>query len=662
MPPKYEQHFREIWQQKPEFKHWLKPVANDSTRAFCAYCSCELAAKVTDIKKHSSTLKHKKKADPFSNKTQSKIVFATKSKCLESSSSEGSLAMFISEHCATLAVDHLTALCKIQFSDSKSSKDLQMHRTKCTNVIKNVLAPHFLELLRSDIGLQSYSLIIDESTDISVAKLLGVVIRYYSLSDKRIICTYLGIVQLENGTAQGIVSALKSLLKEIKLDIKNLVGIGVDNASVNVGINNGVYELLKVDNQHLIMVRCVCHSLQLALSHSYANSLPRNIDFLVKETYNWFSHSTKRQIKYKSIYKTINNDSEPLKIPKVCDTRWISIEPAVKRILQQWDELKLHFSIVREEEKCYTSEVLYEMYKDPVNKLYLLYLKTILNEVQRVTKAFESENSDPVRLLEDLTNLVQFLGKKIIIPTAKIDVLSDNFDSYIDPTPYLGYEFELFSKEINPQMLVNVKGRCIDFTKKLIIELRNRLPSNLKVLRKMNLFSSKNCLRVLKEPIIEIAALLGYTPEEVDKINDQWTNLTLIKWVNVNTTIDLWNEIYFYKDSAGINPFRELADLAVKILSLPHSNADVERLFSQTNIIKNKLRNRMQTSTLAAILTIKTSLKRMQKSCCTYVLPHDVISKIGTMKTYQSAGQAVDQSDENECDDVTDDEEEIVIL
>lgn len=98
---------------------------------------------------------------------------------------------------------------------------------------------------------------------------------------------------------------------------------------------------------NLVLIRCVCHSLQLAVSHASINTIPRHIEFLVRETYNWFSISPKRQGEYKRNYETINCGKQPLKVLKVCATRWLSIEPAVRRILEQWEELKLHFSLSR---------------------------------------------------------------------------------------------------------------------------------------------------------------------------------------------------------------------------------------------------------------------------------------------------------------------------
>lgn len=50
---------------------------------------------------------------------------------------------------------------------------------------------------------------------------------------------------------------MKSALQKYNLDIKNLIGIGSDNASVMVEINKGVYAILKQENPNLILIKCV---------------------------------------------------------------------------------------------------------------------------------------------------------------------------------------------------------------------------------------------------------------------------------------------------------------------------------------------------------------------------------------------------------------------
>lgn len=76
------------------------------------------------------------------------------------------------------------------------------------------------------------------------------------------------------------VTATKTCLKFF-FNTKNIVGLGSDNASVTVEINNGVYKMLKEDNLNLILIICVFHSLQLATSYACAYTIPRHLDFLI---------------------------------------------------------------------------------------------------------------------------------------------------------------------------------------------------------------------------------------------------------------------------------------------------------------------------------------------------------------------------------------------
>ncbi|CAI6354474.1 unnamed protein product [Macrosiphum euphorbiae] len=75
----------------------------------------------------------------------------------------------------------------------------------------------------------------------------------------------------------------------------------------------------------------------------------------------------------------------------------------------------------------------------------------------------------------------------------------------------------------------------------------------------------------------------------MDKVNHQWNNVTSIKWIERINTTKFWKEVDDYVDASGNNHFNELCKLSKRIIVLPFSNADVERLFSQMNIVKSKL-------------------------------------------------------------------------
>ncbi|XP_029650802.1 uncharacterized protein LOC115224104 [Octopus sinensis] len=209
-----------------------------------------------------------------------------------------------------------------------------------------------------------------------------------------------------------------------------------------IGVNNSVFQKLKEVPSSLLF-KSVCHSLQLAVFHTCAECLPINLEFLVSETYKWFSHSSTRQSAYKQLYLAIN-DKEPVKIVNSCTTRWLSIEPAVNRILSQWFELQTRFQTTTTKETCFIVQTLHEIFYDSKNELYFLFLHPILKHVQEVNKLFESNTVDKTKLSEDLSNLIKSVANMIVLPTCGINPLDPDasIEKILDPKPNLGYRFE----------------------------------------------------------------------------------------------------------------------------------------------------------------------------------------------------------------------------
>lgn len=74
-----------------------------------------------------------------------------------------------------------------------------------------------------------------------------------------------------------------------------------------VGKYNSVTALFKQELNDLIVIKCVSHSLHLCAEKA-AETLPRQLEFLVRESHNWFSYSPKRLEYYRDIQ---HNKQEP---------------------------------------------------------------------------------------------------------------------------------------------------------------------------------------------------------------------------------------------------------------------------------------------------------------------------------------------------------------
>ena len=77
-----------------------------------------------------------------------------------------------------------------------------------------------------------------------------------------------------------------------------------------------------------------------------------------------------------------------------------------------------------------------------------------------------------------------------------------------------------------------------------------------------------------------------------------------------DTTESFWLRLHNVK-VGGEYRYRDLTMGVIKMLCLPFSNAEVERIFSGVNYYKSKLRSLMSTDLLEAILYCKFGLKWM---------------------------------------------------
>ncbi|XP_063604505.1 uncharacterized protein LOC134779997 [Penaeus indicus] len=136
---------------------------------------------------------------------------------------------------------------------------------------------------------------------------------------------------------------------------------------------------------------------------------------------------TLRQQKYKSLYSTINVGDEPLKTLKLSNTRWLSIAPCVQRLLQQYEELKLHFQVARDEERNYTADLLYQIgYRRQRNSES--GEGTVQKLINGAAKRGEEEAANKYEQLQSLSSL----SPSIVLGQAKLKLQDLSFLSLYD--------------------------------------------------------------------------------------------------------------------------------------------------------------------------------------------------------------------------------------
>ena len=106
------------------------------------------------------------------------------------------LCAFVAEHLPISILDHLPGLISNVCEDSTISKSIKCVRTKGTEVFQAVFGKHYLDELIITLKKCKFSLIIDETTDISTVKQLVLIYRYYDSTLRNTVDKYLALISV----------------------------------------------------------------------------------------------------------------------------------------------------------------------------------------------------------------------------------------------------------------------------------------------------------------------------------------------------------------------------------------------------------------------------------------------------------------------------------
>jgi hypothetical protein len=232
------------------------------------------------------------------------------------------LTMCLVEHnLPFLFMDHLPKLLTTTISDSEIVGKIKCSRTKTVKLV-HLLKEEAQKEMISQLQSCKCSLIIDETTDISVTKCLAIVVRYVE-NYQRVQDKLLTLVEPLNCTAEGITTSVLSALRDFNIPVENIIGYPSDNCSVMMGDIGGVKAKLQTINPNIFVMGCICHSMHLCASYA-AKKLPSNVEQFVRDIYNYISRSSNRMKSYKEFQVFV--DLKPHKLLKLGQTRWLSLE------------------------------------------------------------------------------------------------------------------------------------------------------------------------------------------------------------------------------------------------------------------------------------------------------------------------------------------------
>jgi hypothetical protein len=129
------------------------------------------------------------------------------------------------------------------------------------------------EHIRAEIGDSKYSILVDETCDVSKREQMALVFRFvdkHGCLQER----FFHLIHVANTKSKTLKRELSSVLSKHGFDVQNMRGQGYDGASNMKGELNGLQALFVKDCPYAYYVHCYAHRLQLALVGAAKDVVP----------------------------------------------------------------------------------------------------------------------------------------------------------------------------------------------------------------------------------------------------------------------------------------------------------------------------------------------------------------------------------------------------
>ncbi|GFN80995.1 proteinral transcription factor ii-i repeat domain-containing protein 2 [Plakobranchus ocellatus] len=684
----YKQSFKDEWLKDLDLKEWLVQDSVDKDSSFCKSCKTTIKnSNKSMLLRHKESTKHKEsmRAATTSVSISNFMVKASTTEDEQIAKSELQIAAYFVEHNIPMAtVDHFLPVLKKVCPDSKIAQKLSLKRTKLSYTIQDGIAFHEKLNITDICRKQKFSIIIDESTDISVTQVLAIVCRYFDMNQQNVVDALLDAITVENGTAQGLYEAVKQTLQDRNIPLTNIIGFASDNCSTMMGSSGGFQKLLCNDIPSVFIMGCVCHSFALCASHA-VSVLPSFLEAFLRDLTSYFSRSSKRQRDFTMIQDVV--DMVNHKIPKLSQTRWLSRENVIKVILEQYEALLLYFQSEAITDKVDGANRIYDTLNNRGTKHMLLFLQYVLQKVNKLNLEFQSERFRLHMLYTMVTSeyktFLSFFIRDEVLLTTKIQDIDPSQESLHRDLGdiYLGGKaIALLLSEplVNEACNTRFKIDCKKFLVELCVQMKKRFSFNEEgVISQLKILDPDSAAQSPTSIVPLAVHFPNIVPDtSLNDIDDQWRSFRVnAKNLHIPSSSipQYWFKLREIKDGLGNCKYDILSDFMVTLTALPHSSACVERIFSLMNSIKTKCSNSLRAETVKDRLLAKQSIIRNNSTCVTWdpseqlvkemvsgVVSSRYTKRMNEQKEQHQALRVVEaRPDQNEIDE---DSEDMVLL
>jgi len=660
--------FRQEWLDIEQFKVWLREVPHDASLFFCSICDKSIVGGLSQIYRHAKSKAHVDKCE------KNYIEVSTSNEDSNMQTNETLLSLTFDKrrksaeirYAALIAdknIPHQTAKEILNFfqhigKEPNVLKNMSIGRTKCTNIITNVLCPVETDRIVNKIQNIKFSIFIHETSDTTNNKWITFLVRYVDPETLDIHSQLLKLVNIDtkDSSAEKLFYAFKCEMWKLQIRFSNIVALSYDNASImtekHLSFKNKFEEICP----HILTFSCPCYSAALA-AHEASTKIPEFCEEFIKKIANYLNSSPKHSAIFHEFCECFQEKNR--KILKLCDTHWISHYLCIKKLLESWDTIKYRLTEIIVNEKTKTGEYLLFMMDNVEMKAYFLFLKYILNFFNTFNVFFQALETRIHLLQPKSVNLLfqvcrNFLKKEHLKPLSTNIIFSLKENQKAINKIILGSECEEYLNELTIKGHVNivstVRENCLTFYITAAEEICKRLPINDTFLSKLQVFGqyeslyNNNNRETLFNDISFVIKTIGENDDfDENALKQEWMTLpsefTIAEKQRLSKLNfdNMWKEVLQRRHTNNIIKYPNLTNVLNIIRSLPNSNADSERMFSLLSNIKMKKRNKFSSASVNAICVFKSALKTRGETAINMTIDENHLSLMSSDKLYATA-------------------------
>nr|XP_042895669.1 52 kDa repressor of the inhibitor of the protein kinase-like [Parasteatoda tepidariorum] len=288
-----------------------------------------------------------------------------------------------------------------------------------SSFIQNEIIDTFGHLIQSQIVTNVrksifYSILADETTDISQVEQFSLCVRYVEDQSYEIREDFLTFVPVHDVTGAGLANTVLETLSSLGFDLKKMRGQGYDGASAMRGQFRGVQAFIREKLPLALYTHCSSHSLNLCLSD--ASNIPsiRNCMGVIKEVCGFFHKSAKRTEILKSTISDCCPEQKKKKLISLCETRWVDRHDSVflfKDILEP-----IILSLLKIEEESSDSAPKAHALGSSISQFQFLVnlflLSRMLSTTHNLSETLQKRNIDLSQAMANVTSVLDLLSKQ----------------------------------------------------------------------------------------------------------------------------------------------------------------------------------------------------------------------------------------------------------